>query len=317
MTNGAHGTRSTKNQRREEARANAKALRETRAKQDKRRKVLIQGGVIVGILAVVAIVVSVILTNLPQPGPRPANMASDGIVLTADLNAKGAPTGKIVAVTNAALAPGAAPVATTPVAGKLNIVEYQDYMCPVCGGFDRNDSSVIIDRVRKGEATYEVHPISILNPNSQGTMYSTRAANAAACVASYSPNDFLPYNQTLYQNQPQEGTTGLTDDQLINYAAQVVTSNQTAVSTCIKEKTYSGWVSEATKRVLDAKSLPNSNNVAFSGTPTVIVNGVQYNAKFVTKGNDPYYTSPADFEAFLLEQKGKMVGAATTSTPTP
>jgi len=315
MTNGAQGNRPTKNQRREEARANAKVLRESRAKQDKRRKVLVQGGVIVGILVVVAVIVTVITTNLPQPGPRPANMASDGIVLTAQLDAKGKPTGAIVAVQNAALPAGAQPIATTPIPGKLNIVEYQDYMCPVCGGFDRNDSQVIMDRVAKGEATYEIHPIAILNPNSQGTMYSTRAANATACVANFSPNDFLSYNQLLYTNQPEEGTTGLTDDKLISLAQQVATANQSAIASCITKKTFAGWVSEATKRVVDATALPNSDNVPFSGTPTVIVNGVKYDAKFFTKGTDQYYTNPAEFEAFLLEQKGKMV--SPTATPTP
>lgn len=314
MTTGAQGNRPTKNQRREEARAHARSLRETQMKRDKRRKVFIQVGVIVGILAVVAIIGTVIVTSIPKAGPRPANMASDGIVLTAELGTDGKPDGNIVAVTNAALPDGASPIATTPVKGKLNIVEYQDFMCPICGNFDKEDSSVIIDRVKSGAATWEIHPISILNARSQGTNYSTRAANAAACVATYAPNSFLPFNQLLYGNQPSEGSTGLSDQQLVAFATQAIGTANSSVTSCINKQTYAGWVTQATNRVLNAKSLPNSNNVALQGTPTVIVNGTEYPGKVDSQGN----FIPADFEAFLLEQAGKMVVNATpTPTPTP
>ena len=317
MTTGAHGNRPTKNQRREDARAQAKASRETQVKKEKRRKVFIQVGVIVGILAVVAVILTVITTNLPQPGPRPANMASDGIVLTAELDAKGQPTGNIVAVTNPALSAGAAPIATTPVAGKLNIVEYQDYQCPVCANFDTNDSEVIINRVKSGAATYEIHPIAFLNNQSQGTMYSTRSANAAACVANSEPNSFLAFNQLLYANQPEEGSTGLSNEQIIKYAEQATGGVNATIASCITNQTYKGWVSEATNRVMDAKTLPNSD-VKFSGTPEVVVNGAYYDTSkrpgaFTQDGN----FVPADFEAFLLEQAGKMVVPTAAPTPSP
>lgn len=319
MTTGAHGNRPTKNQRREDARAQAKASRETQVKKEKRRKVFVQVGVIVGILAVVAVIAGVIFSTVSNTNSqRPANMASDGIVLTAELDAKGNPTGNIVAVTNAALSDGAAPIPTSPVAGKLNIVEYQDYQCPVCKNFDENDSEVIINRVKSGAATYEIHPIAFLNNQSQGTMYSTRSANAAACVANYEPNSFLAFNQILFTNQPEEGSTGLSDEQIIGYADQATGSPNASIADCITKQTFKGWVSEATKRVMDATTLPNSD-VKFSGTPEVLVNGAYYDTSkrpgAFANGN----FVPADFEAFLLEQAGKMVvpTAAPTPTPTP
>lgn len=315
MTIGGYGHRPTKNERREAARERARQMRVDQVKKDKRRKALIQLGVIVGVLAVVGIVGGVIVTNMPQPGPRPANMASDGIVLTAELGTDGKPTGKVVAEKSSALAPGAEPVNTTPVPDKLNIVEYLDYMCPICGGFDRNDSEVMFSRVKSGEATLELHPIAILNPNSQGTMYSTRAANAAACVANFEPNGYWDFNQLLFANQPAEGTTGLDDSQLVSYAQQATGNTGVSLSDCINNRTFGGWVSEATKRVTGATTLPNSD-VKFSGTPTVIVNGVQYVAKFEQRDNDPAYTSPVEFEAFLLEQQGKLTGSASP-TPAP
>ena len=43
MSTGAHGNRPTRNQQREAARAKAKELREQQHKNDKRRKLFIQG----------------------------------------------------------------------------------------------------------------------------------------------------------------------------------------------------------------------------------------------------------------------------------
>jgi len=303
MTNAAHGNRPTKNQRREEARAKARQLRESQVKKDKTRKVLTQVGVIVGVLAIVAVIFVVIQGNLPKPGPRPANMASNGIVLTAELGADGKPTGKIVAETNPALPEGATPIPTTPKAGVLNIVEYQDYMCPICGNFDKMDSSVIESRVKSGAATFEIHPIAILDPSSQGTNYSTRAANAAACVANFAPNSFWTFNQLLFTNQPAEGSAGLSDEDLIKYAL-LAEAPATDITPCVKNQTFKAWVTSATD-IVTAKGyvFPNSDNVTFKGTPTVIVNGVAFNGKVDAAGN----FIPAEFEAFLLEQAGKMV----------
>ena len=315
MTNGAHGNRPTKNQRREEARAKAKSLRESQVKKDKTRKVLTQVGVVVGVLALVAVIFGVIQGNLPKPGPRPANMASNGIVLTAELGTDGKPTGNIVAETNAALPEGAAPIPTTPKAGILNIVEYQDYMCPICGNFDKNDSSVIESRVKSGAATFEIHPIAILDPQSQGTNYSTRAANAAACVANFSPNSFFTFNQLLYSNQPAEGSPGLSDEELANYATIAGATPAESITNCISKQTFSAWVGQATALVTAKGAImPNSDNVAFEGTPTVIVNGAQFKGKVDAQGN----FFPAELEAFLLEQAGKTVtNPSSTPTPTP
>lgn len=303
MTTGAHGNRPTKNQRREEARAKARSLRETQVKKDKNRKIVTQVSVVVGILAIAALIFVSIQGNMPKPGPRPANMASNGIVLTAELGADGKPTGKIVAETNNALPEDAAPVPTTPKAGILNIVIYQDYMCPVCGNFDKSDSSVIESRVKSGEATYEIHPIAILDPQSQGTNYSTRAANAAACVANYSPNSFWNFNQLLFTNQPAEGSPGLSDEELSKFAL-LAEADTAKVTPCINNQTYKSWVTSATN-IVTAKGyvFPNSDNVTFGGTPTVIVNGAQFKGKVDNNGN----FFPAELEAFLLEQAGKMV----------
>ena len=102
-----------------------------------------------------------------------------------------------------------------------NIVMYIDYLCPFCGQFEATNSESMRTMVESGAATLEVHPIAILTNKSAGTQYSLRAANAAACVADSSPDSFFDYNAILFENQPEEGSTGLTNDELKSLAEEV------------------------------------------------------------------------------------------------
>ncbi|MCU1436948.1 MAG: hypothetical protein JWP66_35, partial [Naasia sp.] len=70
--------RPSKNDRREAAREKARQLREEQKKRERRNRVLLGGGIGIGVLAIIAIVVFVIFTSIRPAGPGPANMASDG-----------------------------------------------------------------------------------------------------------------------------------------------------------------------------------------------------------------------------------------------
>ena len=63
-----------------------------------------------------------------------------------------------------------------------------------------------------------------------GTQYSTRAANAFACVANYSPDSAFDYSATLFENQPEEATEGLTNKQLIDLAKKVKVAKESSVA---------------------------------------------------------------------------------------
>src|SRR5690606_11469343 len=138
------------------------------------------GGVILGVVAVLAVVALVVVTS-SRSSEGPLNMASDGIVLSGDT---------LAATSTPALESGALPVANTATSDPLSIVIYVDYMCPYCSQFESVNGSLVEQLVTSGVATLEIHPIAILDNSSQGTKYSTRAANAMACVANYAPNYF-------------------------------------------------------------------------------------------------------------------------------
>ena len=52
------------------------------------------------------------------------------------------------------------------------------------------------------------------------TNYSSRALDAAAAVVDTAPGSFQAFHDLLYANQPEEGSAGLTDAQLLDYAVQ-------------------------------------------------------------------------------------------------
>lgn len=301
---GSNQPRPTRNERREAAREKARILREEQKKRDRRNKFFIQGGIIVAVLAIAALVVTLILQNTRPDGPGPENMASDGILLTASED------GGITAVETPALAADEEPTPTVPddSGNVANIVMYIDYLCPFCGQFEATNAESIRTMVEQGAATLEVHPVAILTNKSAGSQYSLRAANAAACVADSSPESFFDFNAALFENQPEEGTTGLSNDDLKALAAEAGVSSLSTVERCIDDTQFKSWVQDATTRALTGP-VPNSELPSITGTPTVLVNGQQYAGSL---------DDPAEFQSFVLQATSATFNdSEPTPIPTP
>ena len=292
MTNSG---RPTKNEKREHAREQARVFREKQQAQQRRRRTFWQVGISVVVVAVVAVVAVLIVNGnhnasvkaATQTKSGPKNMASDGILLTGS-------NGKITAVTTPAVTAGAKPTATdiSTYSGKANIREYIDFQCPYCDQFETTNLDNINKWVAAGKATVEIHPISFLDSSSSGNRYSSRAANAAACVAQYDPNDFLAVVKTLYKNQPAEGGKGMSNDKLIGFVGSAGASSDSIVS-CIKGEQFKSWVSAATARANVDVFGGTVDNVKIS-TPTVFVNNTQWQPTSATS-----LTDAGEFTAFV------------------
>ena len=271
---------------RTDARDHARRLRDTEDRQDRRRRLLWRGGIGIGLLAVVTIVAVVTVAAVRPAAAGPQNMASDGVLLGADA------TG-VIAASTLALAADEDPIATDPttLANLVNITMYVDYLCPYCGQFDAANAAQITSWITAGNATVEIHPISIMDSASGGTSYSTRAANAAACVADSTPNAFLAVNTALFAAQPQEQTTGLTDAELLAVLSEAGVQSE-AVTECVTGQKFAAWVGDATIRALSGP-LPNADVDTVTATPTVLVNGVSYDGAF---------DDAAAFEQFVLTE---------------
>jgi protein-disulfide isomerase len=244
----------------------------------RRTRYLIQGGI--ALLVVVAIVVVVLVltahknsagTHPANPGAStPKNMASYGVLLI------GGDDRIQTARTPAVKIGHPIPTDTPAHAGTASIVEYIDYQCPVCLGFEEANLNNTAALVAAGKATLEIHPVAILDRSSQGTRYSSRAANAAACVANFDPDAFLNATAALYEYQPAEGTTGLTNSEILTVLGKADVGTA-AIAKCVNKETYRDWVTATTAAVENGKFAHVATTpTSFLGTPTVFVNGVQY-----------------------------------------
>ena len=291
----------TKNQRRAAARQKAQLARKKQKRRQRTGRLLLQGGIALALVAVVVIVVVVITNSIKPAGPGPANMASDGIRIGQDF----------VAETTPALAADDEPVPseTTAASDTVDIVVYLDYLCPICGQFEEANNDYIAGLVDSGAATVEYHPVAILTNSSVGTRYSNRAANAAACVANYSPGSFFDVNAALFESQPEEGSRGLDDAGLKDVVTGVAGLQQTGrIERCIDEEQFGSWVSAATQRAVDGP-IPNSDVDALGGTPLILVDGQRYD--FST----PF--TQEEFSNFVVTAAGNSYSESSTATPTP
>jgi protein-disulfide isomerase len=262
------GSQPGKKDRREQARETARIEREAEKKRQRRNRAFLQGGIGIAIIAVIAVIAIVVISTNKPVGPGPLNMASNGIVLSGS---------QMHAVETKAVKAGAKPIPTDTkkLTGTAHIVTYIDYQCPYCEQFETTNEDQIASMVKSGNATLEIHPISILDNSSLGNKYSTRAANAAACVANFDPNDFYAVNTALYANQPAENTSGKTDAELLAVLKGAGASGAN-ITSCVKSQTFAGWVKSSSALVTAGNYSGVAASGTFAGTPTVFVNGKKY-----------------------------------------
>jgi protein-disulfide isomerase len=213
-------------------------------------------------------------------GASPQNMASDGIRISQGFIADRTPS----------VAKGDKPVQSEP-SGRTDIRIFVDYLCPFCGQFEATNAEQIAAWVSSGDATLEIHPISILDRASLGTKYSTRAANTLACVANYSPDSAFDLSALLFTNQPEESSEGLSDTTLKELARKAGTGSLSQVDSCIDNQDFSSWVTDATARAIQ-EPVPGTDMGPMQGTPTVLVNGEQYTGRL---------DDPEAFASFVMQ----------------
>lgn len=324
MSNGQNG-RLTKNERREQAREESKRAREAAKRKERTGKVLLQGGIIVAIVAAVAIIALIIVTSIGPKGPGPRNMATGGVIMESDGSGG----------TKVALSPGLADGASRvqkDTGAEIQIQAFVDFMCPICSRFELGitpeefqasgfpgtasdfvgNAEYIQTLVKEGVASFEVVPLAILDRASLGTKYSSRAANAFACVADKEPTAAFDFMGALFENQPAEGTSGLDDNELISLARGVGVSSA-EVELCIRNQDFKSFVTDNTNTATSRAEFANLiNDPSFEGvgTPMVYVNGQRFTPQYD-------WSHTPSLRTFIQELQGEQFQESQTSTPTP
>lgn len=274
--------RLSKAERTAKARDAVKAIREAQLKKEKRNSWLIRGGVLVAAVAIIVIIALVVINTqknnepIATTGPVASNMNAYGGVTVGQDNALVPATTTATTVDMADLppAPTAAPAKATDLedigikasaSGEpAQVVMYLDFMCPACKGFEQTNGAQLDALREEGKITVEYRALNYLDRFSMGTNYSARSAAAAACVADTSPDKYKGFLDSLYENQPAEGSKGLNNATLVKHATEAGSAD---ISSCVDNKTY---------RPLVAYTSALASAHGINATPTLFVDGQQW-----------------------------------------
>jgi protein-disulfide isomerase len=144
--------------------------------------------------------------------------------------------------------------------GQTTVDLYIDFLCPFCRMFEEQHGPAVDALADAGAITAIYHPLGFLDRLST-TRYSTRAAAASGCASD--GTRFREYLYALYDNQPPEGSDGLSDEELVALGLQ--SGLDEAFGRCVLAGRYIEWAEYETALAL-ARGV--------SGTPSVYVDGV-------------------------------------------
>ncbi|MBC7273949.1 MAG: thioredoxin domain-containing protein [Streptomyces sp.] len=215
--------------------------REKQKRTEKRRRGLIVGVTVIGVLGLAA-VVGVIAANAGK---------DDG----------GEKAGPVVAPSGAQGKDSLAiPVGQEGARSTLTV--WEDFRCPACKSFEQAYRSTIHELTDAGKLKVEYRLATIIDGNMGGSG-SRQAANAAACAQD--AGHFTAYHDVLYDQQPPETDDAFADSgRLIELAGEVEGLDTPAFRACVQDGTHDSWVD---------KSNQAFRTGGFTGTPTVLFQG--------------------------------------------
>ncbi|MEV7973783.1 thioredoxin domain-containing protein [Cellulomonas sp. NPDC089187] len=265
--------RPSKAERRDQAREQARKMREAQRKRDQRNKIAAISAVVVAVLALGG-VGGWLWMQSNQPGI--AYTAADVDTITpADTTAPS------TAGENGGIPVGQEGVAGETEDGNVVVSVYTDFMCPFCGQFEQANADELAALRAGGGVTVEYHLLSFLDAQSRGAEYSTRAGNAAAVVADQAPEQFADFFSALFEDQPAEGSKGLSDSQIADLARSVdvpddVIDQFTTTVSNQDWRTFAPW--------LQANVNQMRTDLGQVGTPYVTIDGEQFQGDLYSTG---------------------------------
>ena len=235
--------RPTKAARRDEARQAALELRaqqERIAKRNRLIAIIAAAAVLVGFVVLVMVILGQgdedEVPEAQQVQPSFAAAGGGGVVMDAD----------------GIVTPPADADADWPVGAfgdAVVVTVYSDPICPWCAVFEQMAMPILDEMRLAGEVVIDHRVVGNLDEQSMGSRYSTRAAQALYTVADLAPEAYLDFETALFANQPAEGTTGLTDEQIAEIASGAGVPDDAVAA--IADGTYTWWVGQVTDAARD------------------------------------------------------------------
>ena len=169
---------------------------------------------------------------------------------------------------------------------------YEDFLCPACGNFERAFGPTVSKLIDTGAIAADYYMVGLLS-RPQNDDYSSRAGNAAYCVADESIDAFRRFHTALYSKNMQPSETGTTFPD----NAQL-----------IEDARVAGVVGKVPDCVKSGKYIPMVDGLAAAAgihaTPTVRINGQDY-----------VWSTPDALVAKIKEIVGDVPGLDSAATP--
>jgi protein-disulfide isomerase len=195
----------------------------------------------------------------------------------------------------------------TPPDGLVRIDLYEDPLCPICKALTSAIDPVLDQLNEAGFIALYFHPIAILDYNSAGSNYSTRAVSALWTVAEHAPERFWVVVEAFYANQPEELVKGLTNTQIAELLLATGVPEDVVYGPPDEEDATDGLAKgEFTQWTFSATSQSALDGV--NGTPTTRVEGVEQYWKFYT-----YYPGILMYDVLVAMDGGSEALAAVAA----
>ena len=175
---------------------------------------------------------------------------------------------------------------------KAVLTFYEDFLCPACGNFERGFGPTVSNLIDTGAIAADYYMVGLLS-RPQNDDYSSRAGNAAYCVADESVDAFRRFHTALYTKEIQPSETGTTfpnNAKLIELAREAGVVGK--VPDCVNAGKYIKMVDGL------------ATSAGIHATPTVRINGQDYQ-----------WSTPDALVAKIKEIVGDVPGLDTAATP--
>lgn len=253
------------------AREKARQYSAQQAASQKRKGLWVKIGVLVAVVAIIAIVAAIVMQQnrgqVADSGPVPnGGNTSGGITLVSSTEFASTASGQTVKLSDAGETPSTAGTPATRNMTKAEkgeavpLIMYVDANCVHCADFEGQYANDLKTWLDAKDITLEYRNVAFLDRGSP-TNYSSRGANAFACVANQAPASYLNFTNAVFAHH-SEGE--MTNAEL----AQMAKDNGADVTSCIEDGTYRPFVKFTTQAAL-ADSI--------GGTPSVFLNGQEWN----------------------------------------
>jgi protein-disulfide isomerase len=292
--------------RREAVREKAQKVQAKHARARTFRLAALSALAVVIVAAVVTGIVLAVHSAASTPTTAPLNVTEDGGIPITSVAGVALAAGSLTDPT-ATPSESPEPTPTATSASTVDIRVYVDYLASGAKQFEMANAAQLSKWFTAGSANVTYYPVAMLTAKSSGTKYSLRAASAAACVATYSPDTVYAFSHELLTKQPDMDSAGMADADLAALAIAKGAASPKSVRSCIEDEQYVSWAKSMTDAAL--VEIPDTDGLTLTGTPLVLVNGEMYQGSL---------DDPKEFAQFVLTTASASYYDGTASpTPSP